>query len=215
MANLGITGRIAQQHTKLTNFFHTPAATTIAQTTGKTVVNENLAKYALRQTGSTINNQIYKIGSKLGASLAGLLDKTEGLTGFIGKNLSKVPGLKSFANNLSNISSGSTNKIPGLGTLLVIANGLYGAGVALKRAFEGDIQGSGHQILKTTGSVIGAAAGLAIAATGIGVIPGLLLATATGFAGDYIGKSVANMMFPEVKAREDLEKELKKSKIYG
>lgn len=123
------------------------------------------------------------VGTKMAANIAK------------GGLLSKVPFLGKVANGLKGLS-----KVPGLGVLITAGTALWGIGKAACKAFKGDFRGAGRDLLKTAGSTLGVAAGVALMATGVGFIPGLLLSVGAGFAGDWLGKKAADIVLPEQQA---------------
>lgn len=144
--------------------------------------NKGPLKY-LGQFSNKVGQYTVKGANAVGTKMAANIAK--------GGLLSKVPFLGKVANGLKGLS-----KVPGLGVLVTAGTALWGIGKAAGKALKGDFKGAGHTLLKTAGSTLGVAAGVALMCTGVGFIPGLLLSVGAGFAGDWLGKKVADTVFP-------------------
>lgn len=118
---------------------------------------------------------------------------------FIGKAASKIPFLSTIGNGLSKVS-----KLPGLATMFVAGEALWGIGKAINSGVHGKSKEASHQLIKSSVTLGAQLTGLALLAGGIIASPftagtslaasiaGIGTLVGTDMAGRWIGEKIAN-----------------------
>ncbi len=185
----------------MAKFFHTPA---------KVPANPNLlngtlyrGKNLAQKSGQWLNNLTYKVANPLGKKM--LAASTAKTPGFIGKLIAKSTTLKALGTGLKELGTKSTTRMPGISTLFGVGTAAFGLYRAAKYCLKGQFKEAGHEVLKTAGSTAGVMASMAMFVPGVNIFAGLALCFGIGYAGDYLGKKVADTIFPSVAKKKATE----------
>lgn len=173
----------------------------------------NSKSFAQNQ-GQTLNNVTYKAANAVGKRMMSSADKAAkalasgGKAGFFGKMITKSKFLTNLGNGLKTLGTKAGTKMPGLATLFGVGTAAIGIVKAGGKLLRGDWKGAGHELLKTSGSVAGVMASMAVFVPGVNIFAALALAMGIGFAGDFAGKKLADTVFPSVAKREKVQEAL-------
>lgn len=165
---------------------------------------QNASKGPLKYFGK-LSNVLSDITIKAGNSIGNSIINSPS-TSLIGKAASKLPLLSKIGNGLSRMS-----KLPGLATMLIAGEAVWGAGKAINKGIHGNGREASHQLIKT-GVTLGAQlTGLALLAGGIIASPftagtsltaslaGIATLVGTDMAGRVAGEKLANIICGSIK----------------
>ena len=192
----------------MAKFFHTPIEKPVAA--NLLSKSSYQSKNILQKSGQWLNNLTYKVANPLGKRMvAAYRSKTPGM---IGKLIGKSETLKSLSKGLAKLGTKPATRMPGISTLfglITAGTGLYNAA---KYCLKGQFKEAGHEVLKTAGSTAGVMASMAVFVPGVNIIASLAICLGIGYAGDYIGKKIADTVFPSVaKKKEEAQKQQKEA----
>lgn len=172
------------------------------------------SKSFIQNSGQTLNNATYSVVNALGKRMIASADKAGaaiaagGKAGFFGQMIHKSKLLTNLGNGLKAMGTTAGPKMPGLGTIFGIGTAAVGLFKAGKKLLTGDLKGAAHEVIKTAGSTAGIMLSMAVFVPGVNIFAALALAMGVGFAGDFIGKKVADTLLPSVAKREKVQQAL-------
>ena len=170
--------------------------------------NKGPLKYFGKLT-NVLSDMTVKMGNSLGNTIINASPSS-----FIGKTVSKLPLLNKVGNGLSKMS-----KLPGLATMFVAGEALWGIGKAINKGIHGKGKEASHQLIKSVVTLSGQLTGLALLAGGIIASPftagtslaaslaGIAALIGTDMAGRLAGEKLANIICgPKEKTIDDTQK---------
>ncbi|MEW5820117.1 MAG: hypothetical protein AB1782_07980 [Cyanobacteriota bacterium] len=200
----------------LENFFS--KANPVTKPANKTLLNRAsyYGKSTSQNAGFRLNKYTYKAANAIGKKMMSASGAAEAAIkagskpGLWGKLVLKSKMLTNLGNGLSKLGTKAGGKIPGMATLFGLITGGIGVFKAAKCALKGNWKEAGYELIKTTGSVAGVMASMVVFVPGVNIFAALAMAMGLGFAGDWTGKKLADIVFPSVGRKQAAKEELQK-----